>query len=98
MTEQYLPSSREYNQCYEEIADTLTACDGGIVDYNIEEIADEAIVPHPDGRGWMIIGSTDPDDQSEEFWRIVAANTYPDDHQQDLARILAAECRPGGAA
>ena len=73
----YQPSSREYNQCYEEIAATLDACEGGIVDYNIEEIADEAIVPHPDGRGWMIIGSDDPVDNGDALWRIIWGNAYP---------------------
>lgn len=82
---------REYNQCYEDIAETLDACEGGIADYNIEEIADQAIVPHPSGTGWMIIGGDDPIDMGEAFWAIVEDNVWPDDHLQDLARVLACE-------
>ena len=67
------------------------ACDGGVADYDIEAIAAEAIVEHPSGRGWMLIGDDDPDSGADDFWTIVANHTYPDDHQQDLARILACE-------
>ena len=89
MTNQHQPTPQPYTACYEAVADTLEACEGGIVDYNIEEIADEAIVPHPSGSGWMIVGADDPIDMGETFWTLVEKHTYPDDHHQDMARVLA---------
>ena len=87
----YQPRSREYTACYENILADLEACEGGVADYDIEAIADEAIVEHPSGRGWMLIGADNPDSGADDFWTIVANHTYPDDHQQDLARVLACE-------
>lgn len=91
MTEQYLPPSREYSACYQKLHEILEACDGGVADYDIEAIAEEAIIPHPNGEGWMLIGSDDPGHQDESFWVAVAKHVHPDDHQQDLARVLACE-------
>ena len=91
MTDSTAPAGRDYTDCYRSIRETLENCEGGVAAYDIETIADEGIVEHPSGRGWMIVGSDDPADMGEAFWAVVEDNVWPEDHIQDMAYVLAAE-------
>ena len=97
MTDYLLPG-RAYEDCYRSLCEIVATYEGGLVDYDIDAIERDAIVPHPSGEGWMIVGADDPIDNGDALWRVIWGNAYPDDDIQALARVIAAagDAVPGG--